>query len=202
MDQHLFSLSPVDGDLDAFKDICITSSVALHILVYVSLGTCVSISPGDIPRSGIAGSRALGIFYFIVNRQVVLQRGCANVLATGSASGFAFPRSSPSFLLLPLWGEEHGTSLSELHASPDHREEKHTLMLRAIVLLHPWVTCSYLLLFAYWLVFLFFIFRDFWYIPDTNPFLTVHITNISSVCRPFFLFLWCLFSYRSFNISI
>lgn len=47
--QHLFTLSPVDGNLDSFKDVFIANSVAVNILVRVSLGACLSVSLGHIP---------------------------------------------------------------------------------------------------------------------------------------------------------
>lgn len=53
--QYLFTFPLVEGNLDSFKDVFITDSIALHTLEHVSLGSCVSISLGNVSRGGIAG---------------------------------------------------------------------------------------------------------------------------------------------------
>lgn len=46
-----------------------------NVHVAVSVWTYAFISPGEVPRSGMAGSHVRGMFHFIRNCQAVLQSG-------------------------------------------------------------------------------------------------------------------------------
>lgn len=51
----LFGKSPVDGYLGHFQHLAITNNAAVHILVQISLNTCVSKTIQQIPGNGIVG---------------------------------------------------------------------------------------------------------------------------------------------------